>query len=338
MNTASGRSMIIAGDELLPAARTQVTHSVDIDAPPEKVWPWLVQMGRGRGGWYSWDLLDNGGLASADEIEPALQDLSIGDVLPIKPNSPDGFAVLRLEPARSLVLGDTSLLPGRPGPPPGAPRGTWAFSLEPLGEAATRLVVRVRVDYARNLVTALVAPIVRAMHEIMERKQLRTLKRRVEQPDRTTAWERIEELVGVGDRIMARTLPFAILGLAANFLWPSIFRMGFGTAGWIAGIVLLVLGVPIWLTACAQILVFVPKGKLITTGPFALVLHPIYTSVALLVVPGCGLLFDSWLGFAVGAVLYLSQRRFARDEERDLASRFPGDYPAYRSRVLLPWL
>jgi protein-S-isoprenylcysteine O-methyltransferase Ste14 len=114
--------------------------------------------------------------------------------------------------------------------------------------------------------------------------------------------------------------------------------MGFGTGGVIAGVVLLALGVPIWLTSVAQILVHVPRGELITTGPFALVLHPIYTSVALLVIPGCGLVFDSWIGFAIGAVLYVSQRLFARGEERDLARRFPVAYPAYRRTVLLPWL
>jgi protein-S-isoprenylcysteine O-methyltransferase Ste14 len=172
----------------------------------------------------------------------------------------------------------------------------------------------------------------------MERKQLRTLKRRVEQPHRPTVREQIAELVGVGDRVMAVSLPFAVVGLAANLLWPSFFRTGLGTAGSIAGIVLLAVGVPIWLTAAAQLLVAVPKGKLITTGPFALLLHPVYTSVALLVIPGCGLVLDSWLGFAIGAVLYVSQRRFAPQEERDLARRFPLDYPAYRNRVLLPWL
>jgi protein-S-isoprenylcysteine O-methyltransferase Ste14 len=202
----------------------------------------------------------------------------------------------------------------------------------------------VRVDYARSLVTALLAPVVRLMHEIMERKQLRTLKRRVEDswlgPSREghSAGARIQELVGTGDRIMAVTLPFAVMGLAANVLWPSIFRMGFGTAGLITGVVLLALGVPIWLASVVQILVHVPRGELITTGPFALVLHPIYASVALLVIPGCGLVLDSWLGFAIGAVLYVSERHFARAEERDLTRRFPLEYPAYRRRVLLPWL
>jgi len=66
----------LAGDDFLPAARAQMTHHVDIEAPPAEVWPWLVQMGRRRGGWYSWDLLDNGGAPSADRIIPALQKLA----------------------------------------------------------------------------------------------------------------------------------------------------------------------------------------------------------------------------------------------------------------------
>lgn len=149
---------------------------------------------------------------------------------------------------------------------------------------------------------------------------------------------KIKALVGAGDRIMALTLPFAIVGLAANALWPSVFRMGLGAAGTILGVVFVMIGVPLWLISVVQILVLVPRGKLITGGPFALMLHPLYTSVALLVIPGCGLLFDSWLGFALGIVLYVSARRFERSEERDLAARFPQEYPAYRRRVLLPWL
>jgi len=148
----------------------------------------------------------------------------------------------------------------------------------------------------------------------------------------------LKALVGAGDRIMALTLPFAGAGLTANVLWPSAFRMGLGAAGTFLGIALVSIGVPIWLTAVGQILRDVPEGKLITSGPFRLMLHPIYTSVALLVIPGCGLLFDSWLGFALGAVLYFASRIFAPAEERDLARGFPEDYPAYRKRVLLPWL
>lgn len=171
---------LIAGDDLLPAARAQVTHHVDIEAPPEQVWPWLVQMGRGRGGWYSWDLLDNGGVRSAERIIPALQKIAVGDILPVKPNSSEGFAVLVLDPPRALVVGDPSLLIESGARGMGAPRATWSFSLEPIGDTATHLVVRVRAEYEPTAKIAVLRPIVVALHEVMERKQLRTLKQRAE--------------------------------------------------------------------------------------------------------------------------------------------------------------
>lgn len=148
----------------------------------------------------------------------------------------------------------------------------------------------------------------------------------------------IKVLVGAGDRIMLAWLPFAALGIAANVVWPALFRIDLGTVGLVTGVVLLAMGVPMWIGSAAQILIYVPKKKLITTGPFAILVHPLYTSVALLVIPGVGLLLGSWLGAALGAILYLASRRFAPAEERDLEKQFPDEYPAYRRRVLLPWL
>jgi proline iminopeptidase len=156
---------ILPGDDLLPTARAEVTHCVDIAAPPDEVWPWLVQMGRRRGGWYSWDLLDNGGVPSAVRIVPELQKLAVGDILPIKAKGSEGFAVLVLDPPRALVLGDPSLLPGRARPNSHAPRATWAFALERLGPTATRLHVRVRADYEPTAVASLLRPIVGDLHD-----------------------------------------------------------------------------------------------------------------------------------------------------------------------------
>jgi hypothetical protein len=82
------------------------------------------------------------------------------------------------------VLGTRSLSPGSPlsgeASRPGEPRATWAFSLDPIDDARTRLVVRVRAEYEPSLAAALVSPIIRAMHDVMERKQLVTIKQRVE--------------------------------------------------------------------------------------------------------------------------------------------------------------
>ncbi len=145
-------------------------------------------------------------------------------------------------------------------------------------------------------------------------------------------------LVGEGRHVMGLTLIPAALGIAANVMWPEAFALSFGAPGLVVGIILLALGVPLWLTSVIQILVYVPRKKLITSGPFALVLHPLYTSVALLVIPGLGLVLDTWVGFAIGAVLYASSRIFAPKEERLLEKYFPVEYPAYRAKVLLPWL
>ena len=148
----------------------------------------------------------------------------------------------------------------------------------------------------------------------------------------------LKVLVGAGSRVMGLTLPFIVAGVVLNILRPAWFTLGFGAGGLIAGIVLLAIGVPTWISSVALVLIRVPQKKLITTGPFAVVLHPLYTSVALLVIPGLGLLFDTWVGAGIGAILYVSSRIFAPAEEVILQKVFPAEYPRYRKKVLLPWL
>jgi hypothetical protein len=185
----SVRKELLPGDELLPQPRFQRTHTRMLEAPPERVWPWLVQMGCQRAGWYSYDLLDNAGIPSADHLVPRLQHLAVGDIIPGRPTGLEGFGVLQLESERLLVLGDPSLLPGGGPPQPHAPpwRTTWAFVLQPVGEEATRLVVRVRADFTPSPRMALVSGLMGAIHELMERAQLRNLQRRVKGLAATTA-------------------------------------------------------------------------------------------------------------------------------------------------------
>lgn len=181
---ASDDSRPLAGDDLLPAARFQRTHATTIEAPVEKVWPWLVQMGGRRAGWYSFDALDNDGMPSADHIIPELQSLKVGDVIPALPKSADGFAVLRIERPQTLILGDPSLVPGGTRSPSAPPwKTSWAFTLEPIGGEATRLTVRVRAAYEPSMKMALMAPSMGLVHEAMERRQLRNLRRRAERSE-----------------------------------------------------------------------------------------------------------------------------------------------------------
>jgi hypothetical protein len=69
-------------DALVPDPLFTSTHAITIDAPPDQVWPWIAQMGAGRGGWYSWDRIDNGGTPSAMRVVPELQTVVPGDVMP----------------------------------------------------------------------------------------------------------------------------------------------------------------------------------------------------------------------------------------------------------------
>ncbi|HET6983388.1 MAG TPA: hypothetical protein VFI53_14690 [Myxococcaceae bacterium] len=164
------RAWRLAGDDLLPDARGQFTHATTIAAPPADVWPWLVQMGCQRAGWYSWDCLDNAGRPSADQIVPELQGLAVGDVLPWKPVGTDGFKVLVIDPQRLLVF--QSLGPQF--------EGTWAFVLERLPGERTRLVVRYRAAFPPSARMAVMLRLMSAVHGFMERKQLRTIKHHAE--------------------------------------------------------------------------------------------------------------------------------------------------------------
>ncbi len=149
---------------------------------------------------------------------------------------------------------------------------------------------------------------------------------------------KLKVLVGSGDRIMLSTLPFAAAAVVLNVLRPSWFALGMGATGSIIGIILLALGVPTWLGCAALILTMVPRKKLITTGPFAVVRHPMYVAVSLLVLPGLGFLLDTWSPVAIGLALYILARVYAPAEEKMLEKVFPKEYAAYRGKVLLPWL
>ena len=98
----------LPGDDLVPVTTAIETRGITIDAPPDAVWPWLVQMGFGRGGWYSYDQLDMGG-TSAVALNPQWATLAIGDIMPTSPGT--GFAVRVLDPGHALVLfSDTALV------------------------------------------------------------------------------------------------------------------------------------------------------------------------------------------------------------------------------------
>jgi protein-S-isoprenylcysteine O-methyltransferase Ste14 len=146
-------------------------------------------------------------------------------------------------------------------------------------------------------------------------------------------------LIGSGDRIGAFVLPFVLVGVALNIAFPETFSVG-GPPPWLQAVSALALavGVVVWAWSVLLILTKVRAGELVTTGPYSLVKHPLYTSVALLVLPWLGFLLDTWLGALIGIALYIASRLFAPAEEADLAGRFGPEWDAYCHRVKVPWL
>jgi hypothetical protein len=159
---------VLPGDGLVADARVGWTHAITIRARPAEIWPWLVQMGCRRAGWYSYDGLDNRGVPSAERILPELQHVQVGDLFPQRPKAEDLFVVRIVEPQRALVLGD------------GAGSMSWAFVLEPVNDTNTRLITRSRGAYDRLALGLMLRLVWHPVHFGMQRRQLLGLKRRAE--------------------------------------------------------------------------------------------------------------------------------------------------------------
>jgi hypothetical protein len=151
-STAKERARSLPGDDLVPNARLVTNHATTIGAPASDIWPWLLQMGWHRGGWYTYRWVDrllfpaNG--ASADSILPKWQGLKVGDHVPDGgPETGCFFSVEVLQPNRALVLRSRTHLPARMRRNPRYRLDwTWAFYLHPIDETQTRLLFRTRAD------------------------------------------------------------------------------------------------------------------------------------------------------------------------------------------------
>lgn len=179
----------LPGDDVIKQPRYQATHAVTVHAPIADVWPWLVQIGQGRGGLYSYDRLENLlglGFHSADRIVPELQHLGIGDqvwMVPRDASVPMYFQVLDVQPPKVLVLGPH----GDPAEAyeQGLPWTSWSFVLRDLGYG-TRLIARLRSDFKPTAAGLLVNKYgLEPVHFLIERKMLLGIRRRAERAGAT---------------------------------------------------------------------------------------------------------------------------------------------------------
>jgi hypothetical protein len=157
----------LPGDEVVETADFVATRAITIDAPPQDVWPWLVQIGSGRAGWYTYDRLDNAGVPSATRILPEFQQLKDGDLIPMVAGKDIGVRVKELEPERRMLWWDEK------------GEYSWEWLLEP-ADGRTRLLNRLRATrhpWTRRMLYELVAA---NGDVVMQRKLLRGIKKRAE--------------------------------------------------------------------------------------------------------------------------------------------------------------
>ena len=176
--TDSERDGPRSGDELIANADITATRAITVRASADRVWPWIAQLGQGRGGFYSYDVLENlvgCDIHSADRIVPEWQHVEVGDEIGLAPEL--RLVVASVEPGRSLVL--------RGGVPIGAMAPpydfTWEFALRDAGEGRTRVLVRERYAYTRTWAWLLVEP-TQVVSFVMSQKMLRGIRDRAERP------------------------------------------------------------------------------------------------------------------------------------------------------------
>ena len=158
----------MSGDEVVKQPTFNATRAVTIQARPEEIWPWLVQIGCKRAGWYSYDWIDNLAIPSANRIVPELQHLEVGDLIPFSPDGKQGMWVKAFEPNQWMLWVAKE------------DQATWLWGLYPQDESHTRLITRNRVRYTWRLPWVLYYPLQDVGDIVMMRKCLLSIKRRAE--------------------------------------------------------------------------------------------------------------------------------------------------------------
>lgn len=200
MNEASRR---LPGDECVPRPKIESTRAITIHAPVEKVWNWIAQIGQGRGGFYSYDWLENifgCQIQNADRIVPAWQQPKVGDLVRLHPKV--AFPIAVVEPPRALILHQAVDTQSNQAFDPSVSMPlsyinvSWAFLLAPVDEDNTRLIARYRLDFQPdNLLNNLLWRVLEPAQFIMERKMLMGIKDRAELDIRLPAGGAVDDLL-----------------------------------------------------------------------------------------------------------------------------------------------
>ena len=185
----------LPGDDLVPNSKGGYTHAVTIHVPAAEVWPWIVQLGQNKGGFYSYELLENIGgckIHNADDIVPEFQDTVVGDRVAMSPKGAP-YIVAAIEPGQAFVLqlrvdlqtqetvDDTQPLPDK------YQDSSWVFFLEESAEGTTRLISRSRNDWNQSKTNTFFYGMFGVISLAMDRKMLKGIKKRAEAGNKSAA-------------------------------------------------------------------------------------------------------------------------------------------------------
>jgi hypothetical protein len=154
------------GDEIVKHPSFKATRAITVNAPPQAIYPWIVQIGLGRAGWYSYDWIDNLGRPSATRILSELQHVAVGDLIPISPDGKQGFYVREFERNRWMLWSNEL--------------ATWCWGLYPIDHRRTRLITRVHVRYDWRSPSIIFNLMLDAGDIVMMRKCMLGIKQRAE--------------------------------------------------------------------------------------------------------------------------------------------------------------
>jgi hypothetical protein len=177
--TTAETKRALPGDELVSNPKQISTRAITIEASIDEVWSWLVQIGQGRGGFYSYDTLENligCDIHNADRILPEFQQLAVGDKVRLGKEGYPFYTVTGVEPKKYLLLRG-----GDPEEEAPSIKDFWLFYLDEIDAQTTRLIARNRRDYTPSVANFIIWQVItEPLHFLMEQKMLRGIKQRAE--------------------------------------------------------------------------------------------------------------------------------------------------------------
>lgn len=216
--TKTEQQMSLPGDEMMIKPNWEYTQAVSIHASPAEIWPWLVQIGQGRGGFYSFELLENMigcDIHNADRIMPEFQQLAVGDSIKLHPQAP-GIPVVLVDSANAIAMGvsDDNQFQA----------ASWLFLIRASDSTTSRLIARFRSGYSPTLGNVLLQRIfVQPTSLFMQKRMLLGIKQRVEGTFRSSTAENIQVILWM---LLFVMLVFITISILVRRHWTRLFLIG----------------------------------------------------------------------------------------------------------------